>query len=494
LRTDKAAEKKDSVGKSIIFTYFFSVLSAITGFTIVVVFSWLLSPEEWGVFTVAKRTGTLAATIAVLGIPIAISRYIPMERARKSSTALHYGTNAVYIVLISTSIAVVGWLIVLSVIPQNVLGEGTLVLPLFAATLFFVSLIWQLFTTSFLRAEGYIRHYNVMIFAGQVFQLIFGCAAILVIGAMASYTIVGSSVGIFGVVLISIVLLKHLRIVFFRREYLDSRIQKELLTFGLPRMGMGIFDILLLSFSMLLLGFTGKTIEAGLFAIALQFVAILQLIFQPIAIVMLPEFSKLHGLQDSENIKNKIQILTQGWIYIIVFILIMVLTYIEPVFTFIFKADYADAITIIKILMIGVIPFSFYLTIYSYINAILKRPVILYVLIIGLFVNMGMFFLLVPLMGAIGAAIATAGGMITVGILMVALLLKFQPRAFAAVSLPDFILCQVPLAGIIVSGLVIGNIFILLFLTAGLLGVYIYLLKNRNIAWFTIIEKSYLKR
>ncbi len=490
---DESLKERDSVGKSIVFTYFFSVLSAIIGFLIVVVFSWLLPPDEWGAFTVAKRTGTLVATVAVLGIPVAVSRYIPMERARQSLYASYYGTNAVYIIALSTLSAAIVWLFGLSIIPRSFLGGGALLVPLFAATLFFISLIWQLFLTSFLRAEGFIRRYNLMMLTGQFFQLVFGCAAIVLIGRVAYYAIAGSSIGILGVVLISFLLLRQLRILIFRREYLNRKIQREVISYGLPRMGMGILDILLLSFSMLLLGFTGNTFEAGLFAIALQFVAIMQLIFQPITVVMLPEFSKLHGMQDSENIENKIQILIQGWLYIIIIILIMVLTYIDPVFRYIFKADYIEAIDYIKILLVGVIPFSFYLTTYSYINAILKRPVLLYFMLIGLFVNIGMFFLLVPFLEGAGAAIATTGGLMTVGVFMIVLLLKFQPRAFSAISLFDFIICVLPLAGIFMTGLFIDNLLILFVITIFLLGVYVFLLKKRKISWFTIIEKNYLQ-
>ncbi len=491
---DRYPKERDSVGKSIVFTYFFSVLSAITGFLIVVIFSWLLSPEEWGAFTVAKRTGTLIATIAVLGIPVAISRYIPMERARRSVHASYYGSNAVYIVVISTLSAAIVWLLGLSVIPRSFLGDGALLLPLFAATLFFGALIWQYFLTSFLRAEGYIRRYNLMILTGQLLQLVFGCAAIVFFGRVATYAIAGASVGIFGVVLISFLLLRNLGILLFRKEYLKRGIQREIISYGLPRMGMGILDILLLGFSMLLLGFTGNTFEAGLFAIALQFVAIIVLIFQPIAIVMLPEFSKLHGMEDSENIENKIQVLIQGWLYIILFILIMVLVFIEPVFRYIFKADYIDAMDYIKILLVGIIPFSFYLTTYSYINAVLKKPVVLYFMLFGLLVNIGVFVLLVPRFGGDGAAIATTAGMMAVGICMVVLLLKFQSRAFHATSMFDLVICFIPLAGLLTASLFITHIVILLAVTGLFVSTYVYLLKKRKVSWFAIIENNYLRK
>lgn len=492
MSSEKSETQKDTVGKSIVFTYIFSVFSAVTGFLIIVVLSWLLSPEEWGVFSVAKRTGTLISTVALIGITVSMTRYIPMERARKSIYADYYGTNAVFIVSIASITVAVIWLLVLFFIGRLFIQDEILLLALYAASFFFLALMWQLLITSFLRAEGYIRQFNMMTLTGQVFQLIFSTIAIVIIGSRAIYAILGSSIGILMVVIISSVFLIRLGVAFFQREYLNRKIQREMISYGLPRMGMGILEILLVSFSLLLLGFKGNTYEAGLFAIALQFIAILQLIFQPITIVMLPEFSKLHGLEDIRGTETKIQVLIQGWLYIILFALIMLLAFINPVFQLIFKVDYMSAVGLLKILCIGVVPFSFYLTTYSYINAVAKKPYVLFILFIGIVINVVMFSILVPALGGTGAAIATSGGMVAVGIMMSILLLKFQPRAFGAIHISDFILCTAPIAGILVAGSVVDNMGLLLIITIMLIGIYFKILKYRRVSWFLIVEKNLL--
>jgi len=170
------------------------------------------------------------------------------------------------------------------------------------------------------------------------------------------------------------------------------------------------------------------------------------------------------------------------------------LVFIEPVFRYIFKADYIDAMEYIKILLVGIIPFSFYLTTYSYINAVLKRPVVLYFMLFGLFVNIVVFVLLVPRFGGDGAAIATTAGMMAVGICMVVLLLKFQSQAFHAISMSDLVICSIPLAGILTASLFITHTLILLAVTGLLLSTYVYLLKKRKVSWFAIIEKNYLQK
>jgi len=484
--------KHQSASTRLILTYIFAFASSVVGFLIVVIFSGFLQPDEWGVFSVAKRSATIIATIAILGVTDAISRYIPLQRAKESDNADYFGTNATYIIIRSSCAVTVVWLWGVYVISVTNLADGSLLIALLSATVFYLALMWQEFLSGFLRAEGFIGHFNVMRVMGQSMQLLFGVLILFLFGASANKVILGSALGIGVVVVAAAFILWRLGITIYRKRYVNRGIRKEISSYGVPRMVMILFEMLIISLSLLLLGFIGRPYEAGLFAISIHFIAIMKLFFQPIAFVMLPEFSKLHGMQDTEGIENKLQILIQGWLYIITFSIIMVLSFLDVVFDLLFKMEYAGATEFIKILLIGMIPFSFYLTTHSYINAILKRPYVLYILLIAIVVNIVLFFILIPLIGGIGSAVATSVSMGVVGGLMVLLLLKSQPRVFRVVNLFDFIICMLPLAGILLASYVLHNLIVLIGIAILFLGLHLYLLKKREIAWFAIIEKRFL--
>lgn len=484
----------DSLGRSLTLTYLFSFASSVIGFLIVITFSRLLTPDEWGAFAVVKRTATLVATIALLGVSVAITRYIPLERAKKSSYADYYGTNAIYIVTGTTIILIFFWITGLYLINQIELIDNVLILPLYVSIFFSISLIWQLLLTGFLRAEGFLYRFNQMTVTGQFMQLFFGLCALLLFGASAYVVVLGSAAGIVVVIGVSLIMISRLGITIFRKKYIKKEVRSELLSFGVPRMAMGIFDILIISSSLILLGFAGLTVEAGFLAIGIQFVSMLTLSFQPIAIVMLPEFSKLHGLANNEEIESKIRILIQGWFYIIFFVVLLLYSFIDDIFLFLFGTEYSAALGMIKIIIFGMIPFSLYLTVYSYINAVVKHPYLLYFLMTGVFVNILLYFWLVPLVGGVGAAIATTGGMVTLGVLVVYLLLKFQPKAFSNINTFDFVLCNTPLLLIFSISLFINNIYAKIIISVLFLLLYLYILKVRKLAWFEIVLSNITRK
>ncbi len=483
--------KHQSASTRLILTYIFALASSVVGFLIVVIFSGLLQPDEWGVFSVAKRSATIIATIAIFGVTDSISRYIPLQRARESDNADYFGTNATYIIIRSSCAVTVVWLLGVYVLSVTNLTDGSLLIALVSATVFYLALMWHEFLSGFLRAEGFIGHFNVMRVMGQSMQLLFGLLILFLFGASANKVILGSALGIGVVVAVAAFILWRLGITVYRKRYVNREIRKEISTYGIPRMIMIMFEMLIISLSLLLLGFVGKPYEAGLFAISMHFIAIMVLFFKPIAFVMLPEFSKLHGMQDTGGIENKLQILIQGWLYIITFTIVIILSFLDVIFDLLFKVEYAGATGFIKILLIGMIPFSFYLTTYSYINAILKRPYGLYILLIGIVVNIVLFFILVTLLGGIGSAVATAVSMVVVGSLMVLLLLKNQPRVFRAIHVFDFIICILPLAGILIASYFVYDIILLIGIAILFLGLHLYLLKKREIAWFALIEKRF---
>jgi len=483
-----------TIGKKIISTYIYAFFTALIGFGIVVVFSWILPPEEWGAFSVAKRTGTLIATMALLGISVAVTRYIPIERAKQSHNTGDYRLNAVFIIFLSSLVITGLWVVGLVFIPRVFSLDEVLLLPLFAATLFIVSLMWQLLMSSFLRAEGLLQQYNQIVLGGQLLQLIVGLFAIYFLFENAFAAMLGSAVGVSCIVVVAAIMLVKARISIFQHSRLRGDIRKKLLSYGLPRMGMGLFEVLIVSLSLILLGFSGATVEAGLFAIAVQFIAMMKLLFQPITVVMLPEFSLIYGRADTNELRNKIQMLIKSWLYLITIIIIILFIFLDHFFIIFFKVEYIAAVPLTQILLLGMIPFSFYLISVSYLNAVYKRPYSLYFLIVGICVNITLFIILVPQWGASGAAVATCGGMITVGSFTASLLLKVQPKAFTRINFFSYGLCISPLVGIFIISMFTESLYLLII--AGLIGVGMCLIcfRIKEGEMYSLVTKNSLKK
>lgn len=148
----------------------------------------------------------------------------------------------------------------------------------------------------------------------------------------------------------------------------------------------------------------------GLYAIAIRAAEQLWLIAQAFATVVLPYFSKLHMLSSKgHNVVRNIARLV-FWITLVGAILQGM--YVEPFITLLFGAEFLEAATTLRILLVGVVALSASQILFSDLAARNHAGLNLAFAAIILIVNVVANLLLIPEFGIDGAAAATSGAFV----------------------------------------------------------------------------------
>jgi len=180
------------------------------------------------------------------------------------------------------------------------------------------------------------------------------------------------------------------------------------------------FIFLLIRFDIFLIKVYAPFSELGIYSLAANFVTILQSFTNLVGSLMLPKFS-------GNDKDEKGNILIMRRIALIFFILMIILTIVfftigKQVITLVYDIDFIRSYDV----FIALLPAVFFLSFGSIINTFFWSkgfPIMTIILpIIALAINIGLNIILIPLIGIIGAAIATS---ISYGVWLILLLVYF---------------------------------------------------------------------
>ena len=457
---------------------------------LVVVFTRLLEAEEWGIYSFAKRIATIGSIITLMGLSVALPRYIPMMRNKAPHADVPYRSNAVWLLILSSSAITVLWFGAVFTVGIQLVGDTKTVYAFYAGGLYLLTLAWLELFNSMLRADHHYRDFNRLGVVNQLLQLVFGTALLLFIGRSASLALVGSALGLSTAIIVSLYLIRLHGIRLFRWHHIDKDVRSSLLSYGAPRAPLSLLEELIVALPVIILGFLGEPIAAGLFAIANTIIIICVSVYRPVSVIMLPEFSEKIGLNQFASAHRALELIVQGWWYSSTVMIVLLIAFADILIPVIFGADYRAAVDILYILLIGVLFLSFYIASYSYANALMKKPVIMYCQLAGLAVNAGLIFTMYPIFGSTGIAVAASFGMAVTGGMLAFILLKSDPALFSLLRGLDMLACGLPLAGILMVNIFLDlTLFNRIVLTIPWVVLYFAAIHYRKIEWYEYVKK-----
>ncbi len=185
-----------------------------------------------------------------------------------------------------------------------------------------------------------------------------------------------------------------------------------------------------------MLGFLTSERETGLFSAAHSFLVLMLLPSQIVQSIFFPKFSKTENNDDLLSINTK-------------FTKLLMFSGVYLTFTGIFYSDlilsilgdkYADGIILMRYISITIFITYAIITYFSPLIARDKSKIIIYANISGLVINIICNYLLIPLYGAIGAAISTIASELTVAIVMTIIYRKFFQHHFTFIIIKSFLI------------------------------------------------------
>lgn len=325
-----------------------------------------LGTQGFAEYAVARRTISLIYPVALLGLGVALPRYVAYAngQANRGGTA-HYLGSSLLCAAASTALGVAAMNVFKSGFAQVFFGgkEYAYLVPPLSAML--VGLVLHTIVNAYFRGQLNISFANrlQLVNLGLVPPLAF-----LVFGKSTGSVLITLGM-MWTTVAVSSLLFLPLRQMFS----VTLKDTKALLKYGMPRVPGDLTLMALLALPATIVAHTHGLEQAGLVAFAISIMAMVASAFAPIGLIVLPKASWMIGR--GENVLlGKVVTRTLKMALVISFFLMATIEVFGGVLTQIYLGrDFAAATSLVRVVSIGLVPYCLYVVSRGFIDACHER-------------------------------------------------------------------------------------------------------------------------
>ena len=246
----------------------------------------------------------------------------------------------------------------------------------------------------------------------QVFMI--GMAVVFVsIGFYAAGAVLGTAFGFIASSIVSLILFKKYVWVHFPKPATKISFKDELillrtlLVFSIPVAITALSEMAIYDVGPLVIGRYLPAEDAGYYTTADPIARLPLIISLSVAAVILPAASEAASLKDKKLLETYI---TQSYRYVVLLVFplcVGIALFAQPLLSLLFGSDYIFGAQALRILVIGMTFYTLFMVSSSIVQGIGHPRLPMVIMIVGTVLNIGLNFLMVPLYGIVGAAIAT---------------------------------------------------------------------------------------
>jgi O-antigen/teichoic acid export membrane protein len=410
-----------------------------------------LSVSDYGlVFAIISFFG-LFSLFKNLGIPSALAKFIAEHRTTENYTEI----KKLMVVAASILIPISLILTILIYFSADYLAvhyfhnaSASTLVKIYSLT-FLLSAIMSVASSTF---RGYQR--NLYFVLGEFIQTV----TLLTV----TYTLLYFSYGVFSPIIATVIALFIEIIIFFPilfkkvfpkylsiKTKLSSDTFKKILLFGLPVILTGLSSKLFSYMDIVMLTFFKGLYDVGLYSAALPTTKILWRFGAALVVMLLPLTSELWMKKEVKKIKDGLNYLYK-YLYIISLpVIVIMLIFPNLILEYLFGKEYVVASLALQILAVGSL-FTIGAKInFSMITGIGKPKFVAKTMLIGGLFNLVMNLILIPLIGYLGAAIAT-----TLSFLLMFIMSLIGIKKLITLKLDFNLLSKITFSGIVFGVLI----------------------------------------
>jgi len=383
-----------------------------------------ITQSEYGIFSLASVLLSIFVVISTLGLEVGSTRQIAYYRGKGDASKVRgVVLSSLQVAVISSILLSLVLFFTSNLISINIFHSPELSAPskLFSIAIPFTVLIGIL--TSIFRGfdkvepKVYFQHIG-----SRVLSLLFLLTVILLrlpfLGVIYAYV---ASV-VFTCIALAIFTIKKLPLPIPLTRGADAIINplgKELVLFSLPLLAVVMLGSIIIWTDTLMLGYFRMPSDVGLYNAALPLASLLAITLTAMNFLYIPIMSQLYAKNQTEEIKRSYAVLTKWAFSATLPVFLVVFLFPEAVLNILFGSRYIGAAFALQILALG----FFIHTIPGPINSTLvvmgKTRFLMWSALITTIVNIILNIFLIPPLGIIGAAIATASSFLIRNILWV---------------------------------------------------------------------------
>ncbi|MFH1750945.1 MAG: polysaccharide biosynthesis C-terminal domain-containing protein [Candidatus Micrarchaeota archaeon] len=375
-----------------------------------------IGSSEYGTLSIALGFIDIIYAVSLLGLGIALQKLISEKRSlgknREVGDLLFTSFRAVFVVSLSFAVCLfvaADWIAV-SIFHTAVLSD---VLRILAIGVPFYAMQGVLFGT--FRAFGKIQ-YEILTkqFVETGLKLGFALAFIY-----AGWSLAGITIGYVLAIIIAFIVALFFLETKIRRFFTSGEryrgIEGEILPFSIPLMFSGLINFFLAWTDVFFIGYFWGASQAGIYSTALPTAALLIMAPMSLNLLFLPIVSSLLTLNKTDEFRKIYSVLTK-WAFGVNLALFMLFAFFgRQVLRVLFGQAYEDGELPLQILSFGYLAYSLFFNSSDVLSALGKTGQILTNITLAAALNISLNYLLVPVYGISGAAIATSLSLVLYG-------------------------------------------------------------------------------
>ena len=406
--------QKIAKGTGIIFIG--TIIGMLLGFIGRIILVRFTTQTEYGIYTLALVIISIFATISTLGLQEGSTRYIAYFRGKKEEGKVRgvISSSIKIASIASISLAVISFFIS-DFISINIFHTSELSTPL---KIFSIAIPFTVLITVFIaifrgfdRVDAQVYFNNILRPALYLLLLIavilFGLSFL---GVVYAYVL---SIAVTCVVFV-IYLMKKYPLPIRSSSSITNPMTKELLFFSVPLLAVSMLQMITTWTDTLMLGYFKTPDVVGLYNAALPLANLISIVLLSVNFLFVPIISSLYAKNLMTEMKRSYAILTK-WIFLVTVPIFFVLfLFPDVVLNLLFGSRYIGAAIALQILSLGFFVHVFLGANGGMLTVRGKTKFLMWSFLIGAIINITLNAVLIPPLGIMGAAIASALSLISV--------------------------------------------------------------------------------
>ncbi len=371
-----------------------------------------ISPEQYGLFSIALGITSILVTISLLGLNLGFLRYIPFFRGKgddeKILLTIRESLKITSIVSMLFSLLVFFFSEKISISFFNN-PSLTPILKVMSFSIFFGVLTLMLYdmTIAFQMAKFHVLIKNLL---ENIIKILLTFILVYLLG----FGILGAAYGYLFSIIISLIVAifvinKYIfKFISFKSIYGGSKLRKDLLFYSAPLMFSDLSISVIVWTDTLILGYFRPAAEVGIYNATLPTAHLMYLVPYAFMMLFLPVLAELYSKGEKE-ILNSIYSRITKWIFFINFMLVsFFFLFSKIILTKFFGQEYSSGSLPLIILSFGLF-IGYLVESTQRMFMIQKKTRLIFLLTVFIIISsISLNVLLVPLYGMLGAAIATS--------------------------------------------------------------------------------------
>jgi len=371
-----------------------------------------VGPEQYGLFSIALGLTGILVTISVLGLNLGLMRYIPFFKGKEDNEKILLTIRES--LKLTAAISLFFSILVFFLSEKISIGlfnnhELIPILKIMSLSIFFGTLTFMLYDLmiAFQKAKYHVLIKN---FFENAIKIVLTFILIYIIGIGA----LGAAYGYLFSLIISLFVAIYMvnkyvfRFITIKKIYGGIKIRKELVSYSMPLMFSDLSISIIVWTDTLILGHFRSATEVGIYNAALPTAHLMYLIPYALMMLFLPVLTESYSKGEKE-VLNSIYLRVTKWIFFTNLMLVsFFVLFSRIIMKNLFGQEYISGNIVLIILSLGLF-LGYLIEPTERMFMILKKTKTIFLITISVLVSsLSLNFMLIPIYGMIGAAIAAA--------------------------------------------------------------------------------------